>query len=69
MRNAIGYADPEVISMAFEEYKIPKDARILDIACGSGLIVRTLAKKGYKTFDGIDASQKMLEKAREFNLY
>ena len=69
MRNAIGYGDPDVVIIAFLDFKIPTDAKVLDIACGSGLVVRCLAEKGYRNFDGIDASQKMLDKAKTYGLY
>ena len=69
LRNAIGYADPDVMAIAFEDLKVPLDAKILDVASGSGLLAISLAKKGYKFFDGIDASQKMIDKATTFNLY
>src|SRR5215218_7989779 len=40
-----------------------KDARILDVGCGNGVISRHLGKQGF-TVLGIDVSQKTIDTAR-----
>ncbi|KAK2172821.1 hypothetical protein NP493_926g02039 [Ridgeia piscesae] len=48
----------------------PKDVRILDAACGTGLCGHVLRDQyGYKHIDGLDASADMLEVARARNIY
>lgn len=47
----------------FDEYKIPKDAIILDAACGTGKMTLELARRGYDMI-GTDLSAEMLMQAR-----
>ena len=49
----------------FDEYKMPKDAKILDLSCGIGRHSIPLAKRGYKVI-GYDISSLYLQKAREW---
>jgi 2-polyprenyl-3-methyl-5-hydroxy-6-metoxy-1,4-benzoquinol methylase len=42
----------------------PKDARIFEIGCASGLIQETLAKEGYHDVEGIDISSHAIRVAR-----
>ena len=42
-----------------------KDAKILDAGCGTGLVGAELAKRGFKTFDGVDLSPEMLRHAKK----
>ena len=57
------------MTIAFEDFKIPLEANVIDIGCGTGFLGAALAKKGYKNFDGIDASEKMVERAKELGIY
>ena len=43
--------------------KIPNNARLLDLCCGTGLLIKPLLERGYQV-TGIDNSQSMLECAR-----
>uniref|UniRef100_A0A8C6UXD3 Methyltransferase domain-containing protein n=1 Tax=Neogobius melanostomus TaxID=47308 RepID=A0A8C6UXD3_9GOBI len=47
----------------------PDQARVLDLACGTGLVAKQLSSLGFRHFVGVDASQPMLEKARLTGLY
>lgn len=63
---------PEVLKQLFLEEHPDlqlENAYILDVGCGSGLIGTALQKSGFKVFDGIDASQGMLDVAEEKNIY
>lgn len=52
----------DYISDFFNEYNIPKNATVLDLACGTGSISAELIKKGYH-LTGIDLSSEMLSVA------
>lgn len=44
----------------FKEYKIDKDAQVLDLGCGTGKMARKLAREGYQV-TAVDNSMDMLE--------
>ena len=49
----------------FDENKVSKTGKILDLACGIGRISVPLAKKGYQV-TGIDISESYIKKAMEY---
>src|SRR5688500_442641 len=53
----------ESLCKIFDEYKMPKDSKILDLSCGIGRHSIPLAKRGYKVI-GYDISSLYLKKAR-----
>lgn len=62
------------LSQYYEKYKIPaiapflpddKDARLIDIGCGAGLLLNYLLKKGYFNLEGIDILPGQIEFAKE----
>jgi SAM-dependent methyltransferase len=55
----------EGLCKIFDEYKMPKDSKILDLFCGIGRHSIPLAKRGY-TVVGYDISSLYLQKAREW---
>jgi SAM-dependent methyltransferase len=55
----------ESLCKIFDEYKIPKDSKILDLSCGIGRHSIPLAKRGYNVI-GYDISSLYLQKAREW---
>ncbi len=61
-RYRIGYA-PEIYD-ALADHGIVPGRRVLDVACGTGLVAEGLATRGC-IVTGIDASQPMLRKARQ----
>ena len=46
-----------------------RDARILDIGCGTGLVAEELAARGFSNIDGFDASPRMLVEAKTKGAY
>lgn len=44
-------------------------ASILDIGCGTGLVAVELAARGFTSIDGLDASPRMLDRARDKGVY
>ncbi|KAK2149894.1 hypothetical protein NP493_2894g00004 [Ridgeia piscesae] len=70
----VGYMGPQLLSKYFDKHAralgIPKDASILDVAAGTGLQGVILKEKyGYMRLDATDASQAMLDKARDTGVY
>jgi SAM-dependent methyltransferase len=55
----------EGLCKIFDECKMPKDSKILDLSCGIGRHSIPLAKRGYKVI-GYDISSLYLQKAREW---
>ncbi len=49
----------------FHDYNVPKNASILDLACGIGRHSVPLAKKGYKV-TGVDISPTYISRAKEY---
>ena len=55
---------------AFTKYvNSDKSVKILDVAAGTGRVGEYLHQLGYSNIDGTDISSKMLEKAKEKNVY
>ena len=70
----LGYPDPVKVAEKCAKYAqkrgLNKDkVRILDIGCGTGLIGKYLAQKGFKHIVGLDVSTMMLAKARTKGVY
>jgi len=63
------YVAPRRMAAIFAEYFNEKDARIIDIGCGTGLGGEALAEFGFTRIDGIDLSQAMLEQAMDKGCY
>ncbi|NWT03065.1 MET27 protein, partial [Mionectes macconnelli] len=56
-------------SLAFAFPAAPAEARLLDVACGTGLVARELHRHGFRCLHGVDGSAGMLERARSTGLY
>lgn len=64
----MGYPDPKFVAkfvckIAKQDGKNPSDCKIIDMGCGTGLIGKYLAPKGFKNIVGLDISPNMLEEA------
>ncbi|KAM7382759.1 hypothetical protein PAMP_002476 [Pampus punctatissimus] len=46
-----------------------EDVRVLDVACGSGLLAKLMVELGFRLFVGVDGSKSMLEQAAKTGLY
>lgn len=49
--------------------RVPADAEILDVGCGTGVVASHLRASGFETVDGLDVSPEMLEVARAKGVY
>lgn len=66
----MSYNPPKISSDAVHGVlKDRYDARILDCAAGTGLVGEKLRNYGYKNIDALDASQEMLDIAKQKNIY
>ena len=70
MLGALGYRGPEAILQALTPHlgRLPADAAILDLGCGTGLIGTAVRVLG-AVLDGIDLSENMLKEAARRGLY
>ncbi|KAM6372985.1 methyltransferase-like protein 27 isoform 2-T2 [Pluvialis apricaria] len=68
---ALEYRAPHLAaaSLAFAFPAPPAEARLLDVACGTGLVARELHRRGFRLLHGVDGSAGMLERARSTGLY
>lgn len=65
-----GFNDPFVIARCLVNLlNPPKDAKIVDFGCGTGLCGIELQKVGFTNIYGIDGSHDMLEIAKTKNIY
>ncbi|NXW46542.1 MET27 protein, partial [Nyctiprogne leucopyga] len=68
---ALEYRAPRLAAaaLAFAFPAPPAGARLLDVACGTGLVARELHRHGFRCLHGVDGSAGMLERARSTGLY
>lgn len=63
-----GYVGPQTAAAILMNY-VPKESRILDAACGSGLTGTALRDLGYRHIEGIDISAGLLALAEQTGSY
>lgn len=64
----IEYRGPDLLALALERLDPPRNVRVLDLGCGTGLCARVLAPHA-ATLVGVDLSANMLEAARRLGSY
>lgn len=69
MLDEYGYVAPRIAADVFEGLAPNRDARVLDLGCGTGLVGMELASRGYRHVDGLDISTNMLAEARAKSVY
>ena len=58
------------LSEVFLDLRLPQSARILDVACGTGIVAEELRQRGgYDNIDGLDPVRGYLETAQDKKLY
>ena len=69
----LGYPDPKKVAEMINKHAkargLPKDCKILDLGCGTGLIGQYLKEFGFTNVTGIDVSPVMLSHAKEKQAY
>jgi predicted TPR repeat methyltransferase len=64
-----GYLAPRIAADAFEQICPDKQAQVLDMGCGTGLVGVELHARGYQNIDGLDIAQAMLDEAGAKQVY
>ncbi len=57
------------IADIFLKLNLPTDHRIIDIACGTGIVAEDLREHHYTNIDGLDPSKGYIEVARTKGIY
>ena len=65
----LDYVAHQDASDVFQQWVTDKTLRIVDVACGTGLVGECLQKFGYEHVDGVDFSNEMLRISRKRNVY
>ncbi|XP_076323038.1 methyltransferase-like protein 27 [Tachypleus tridentatus] len=63
------YNGPKLMAKEFEKLNVPKDAKLIDIAAGTGALGKELKALGYSCIDALDGTKGMLEVAKKKNIY
>ncbi len=69
MTHNLNYVSPEFIARAMQQFLVNKDAKILDMGCGTGLTASQMFISGYTQLYGIDLSAEMVKVAAERGIY
>lgn len=64
-----GYSAPRIAADALAGILPDRNALILDVGCGTGLVGKALADHGFSRFVGVDVSAGMLAEAEKTGLY
>lgn len=68
-----GYPDPQkcadYVDKLAKHFGMTKNAKILDFACGTGLVGQCLKQHGFSNIIGLDVSQNMLDIAKQKKAY
>lgn len=64
-----GYCAHDIAVVALAEAMPDKDAAIIDVGCGTGLVGAVLHGRGYTAIDGVDIAPKMLALAGKSGAY
>ena len=61
--------DGVTLAKVFLTKGLPKSVRILDLACGTGIVAEELKSQGYHDIDGLDPVEGYLTTAQASHLY
>ena len=57
--------EPDIINAIFDNAKIQKGVSVLDVACGTGVLIPFYRERGVSEIVGIDISSEMIKRATE----
>jgi len=69
MLQGLHYQSPETVARMLARHLPDRDAAVLDIGCGTGLLGQGLARHGFTTIDGLDVSPEMMQVAQRRGVY
>ena len=69
MLQGLQYQSPATVARLLADHLPARQARVLDIGCGTGLLGQALATHGFTRIDGLDVSPEMMEVARRRGVY
>jgi ubiquinone/menaquinone biosynthesis C-methylase UbiE len=67
--NNLGYSAHTIVAAALANLLPNRQAAIIDIGCGTGLVAQELNRHGFTNIDGIDISEDMLTHAKAKAIY
>ena len=56
--------DDEIVGIILDNAEITAGKRVLDVACGTGVLIGDYLERGVESVTGIDISREMIERAR-----
>lgn len=63
--DAVSHSDPEKIAYILSQARLAPGARVLDVACGTGVLTEAILRYAPEKVQGVDLSPKMIERAKE----
>ena len=71
MGSPLDISSSERISLSdiFLSYNLDKDVRIIDVACGVGIVAEEIGKDGYRNIDGLDPSRGYIKVVEARGIY
>ena len=71
MGSPLDISSSERISLSdiFLSYNLDKDVRIIDVACGVGIVAEEIGKVGYRNIDGLDPSRGYIKVVEARGIY
>jgi len=69
MLQGLQYLSPQTVARLLADHLADRQAEVLDIGCGTGLLGQGLAGHGFTTIDGLDVSPEMMQVAQRRGVY
>lgn len=69
MLQGLQYLSPRTVARLLAGHLADRQAEVLDIGCGTGLLGQDLAGHGFTTIDGLDVSPEMMQVAQRRGVY